>query len=100
MPNAYLSEYKIGGYIIYGPKRKEMSIGGLPVYYVEDKLGLTALIKRNGLEGILFSNPIEVKNEQNRNFDPILRETKSPYADSPPMEDLLGWKIRRKLYAP
>lgn len=96
MPNAYLSEYKIGGYIIYGPKRKEMSIGGLPVYYVEDKLGLTALIKRNGLEGILFSNPIEVKNEQNR----LIRYCEKLNLRTlilPPMEDLLDGKIRRTI---
>ena len=54
------------GYIIYGLRGKKMSIGGLPVYYVEDKIGLASLIKRNNLDGILFTNPKEAKEEQNR----------------------------------
>ncbi len=63
---AYFSSYKPMGYIIYGLRGKKMSIGGLPVYYVEDKIGLASLIKRNNLDGILFTNPKEAKEEQNR----------------------------------
>jgi hypothetical protein len=38
----------------------------LPVFYVDDMTGLASLIKRNNLDGILFTNPKEAKEEQNR----------------------------------
>ena len=96
MPHAYMSEYKIGGYIICGNKGKVMSIGGLPIYYIEDKQQLTILVKRNGLEGILFTNPNEAKDEQNR----LIRYCEKLNLRTliiPPMEDLLDGKVRRTI---
>jgi len=96
MPYARISEYKIGGYIICGSKGKVTSIGGLPIYYVEDKPQFASLVKRYGLEGILFTNPIEAKNEQNR----LIRYCEKLNLRSliiPPMEDLLDGKVRRTI---
>lgn len=93
---AYLSMYKAMGYIIYGSKGKQMSIGGLPVYYVEDKTRLASLIKRNNLDGILFTNPKEAKEEQNR----LIRHCEKLNLRTlvmPPMEDLVDGSVRRSI---
>lgn len=93
---AYLNMYKAMGYIIYGSKGKQMSIGGLPVYYVEDKTGLASLIKRNNLDGILFTNPKEAKEEQNR----LIRHCEKLNLRTlvmPPMEDLVNGGVKRSI---
>ena len=93
---AYLNMYKVMGYIIYGSKGKQMSIGGLPVYYVEDKTGLASLIKRNNLDGILFTNPKEAKEEQNR----LIRHCEKLNLRTlvmPPMEDLVNGGVKRSI---
>lgn len=93
---AYLNMYKAMGYIIYGSKGKQMSIGGLPVYYVEDKTGLASLIKRNNLDGILFTNPKEAKEEQNR----LIRHCEKLNLRTlvmPPMEDLVDGGVKRSI---
>ena len=94
MPHAYLSEYKVGGYLVVGPKGKELSIGGLPVYYVEDKLALTTLMNRNALEGILFVGVNDAKQEQDR----LIRYCEKLNLRTlilPPMEELMDGKVRR-----
>lgn len=93
---AYLNMYKVMGYIIYGSKGKQMSIGGLPVYYVEDMTGLASLIKRNNLDGILFTNPKEAKEEQNR----LIRHCEKLNLRTlvmPPMEDLVDGGVKRPI---
>ena len=93
---AYLNMYKAMGYIIYGSKGKQMSIGGLPVYYIEDKIKLASLIKRNNLDGILFTNPKEAKEEQNR----LIRHCEKLNLRTlvmPPMEDLVDGGVKRSI---
>ena len=93
---AYLNMYKVMGYIIYGSKGKQMSIGGLPVFYVDDMTGLASLIKRNNLDGILFTNPKEAKEEQNR----LIRHCEKLNLRTlvmPPMEDLVNGGVKRSI---
>lgn len=93
---AYLSEYKACGYIVYGSKGKQLSIGGLHVYYVQDMNELATLMNRNNLDGILFTNPKEAKEEQNR----LIRYCEKLNLRTliiPPMEDLLDGNVRRSI---
>ena len=94
--NAYLGEYRVEGYLAFGPRSKNLTIAGLPVYFIQNQEDLEALCARNTVSNLLFTDIKEAREEQNR----LIRYCEKMGIRTlitPPMEDLVDGKIRQAI---
>lgn len=59
-------QYRIVGFLKYGPENKDQILAGLPVYYFVDQEKVADLCRKCDAEGILFAHQSEVREEKTR----------------------------------
>lgn len=96
LSHSFLLDYRITGYLEWGASRKAFRIAGLSVYYIRTQEDLIRLVKRNNIDGILFSNVRSAQQEQNR----LIRFCEKINLRTlvvPPMEELENGKVQRSI---
>lgn len=94
--NAYLGEYRVEGYLAFGPRSKDLTIGGIPVHYIQNQADLEALCTRVTISNMLFTDIKEAREEQNRLIR-FCEKMGIRTLITPPMEDLVDGKIRQNI---
>lgn len=58
--------YRISGFLTFGKRYKSYRISGYSVYYIENQEDFNALMKRNQITGIVFTDYETIQGEQDR----------------------------------
>lgn len=59
-------QYRIVGFLKYGPEYKDQILAGLPIYYFVDQGNVADLRRMCDVEGVLFAHQSEVRDEKAR----------------------------------